>query len=506
MDYELSKADQDRTIITGAILADLHSVFMPYDGQIPIGQAIFYDGKQYIFLECGRKFGKSELMLYCLYRYAMTRPFSAVYYIAPYAKQARELIWANSRLQNFLVVVDPKTHSRSTRISDKYIASINNTEARVTFKNGSFIKLDGADNYTAYAGINPHFIGYDEFKDFHPKFHEVMEPNLATYKAPLLIVGSPPETEDNQFTKLADSIKEDLDGAYFNRPTSDNPHIDPAYLAKMKKRLTDRREFDIWLREYEARRVKSGRNHIFPMFDRAQHVVNYDVAVAGIRHQIRHYDLFVTADPASTSCFAVLFTAIHKYTKRVTHLMELYTKDTRRMTARQMWEQIRPIMDTVMYNPEFWAKTSDEAAAWFANEVLDITEGEIYFAPTHKSMNKKENGISLIKDQMLYGFWECTDRCTNLISEIENYVRDDEGRIPKENDHLIDDMRYTNAAAHYSAIPLEEEISAEPTRRGHTIDSDLASGTPFGRPFEGNMERLILGEQYNNIYDTGVDL
>jgi len=496
----LSRSQQERTIITASILGDLHQCFMPHDGQIPIGQSIFYDGKKYIFLECGRKFGKSEIVIYCLYRYAMTRSFSAVYYIAPFAKQARELIWANNRLQNFLVQIDKHTGARRTAIADKYIASINVTEMRITFKNGSFIKLDGADNYEAYRGINPHFIAYDEYKDHHPKFHEGMEPNLATYQAPLLVVGTPPETEDNQFTRLADAVKQDMDGAYFNKPTWENPHIDKTYLDKMKARLIARGEFDVWLREYEAKRVKGGRNHIFPMFDRQLHVVNYDVAMADIRHRTKQYDFFVTADPGTASCFAVLFTAIHRYTKKVTHLMELYVKETRRMSARQMWEQMRPTMDSIVNNPEFWTKTYDEAAAWFANELNDITDGEIYFAPTSKAQNKKENGISLIKDQMLYGFWYCTDRCPNLVSEIENYVRDEDGKIPKDGDHLLDCMRYTNAAAHYTAIPLEEEKPLEETRRYHTIESDMARGLTTG-----NIERMILGTDYNDYYDTGVD-
>src|SRR5690606_29797458 len=175
------------------------------------------------------------------------------YYIAPFMKQAREIIWASRRLQAF----GPK----------EYLAGEpNNTEMRVNFLNGSFIKVDGSENYEAYRGITPDIIIYDEFKDFRPEFHVAMEPNLASKQAPLVIAGTPPEVE-GQYTVIADQIKDDPDGAWFNWPTWANPHIAKEWLRKKRTQLYARGEGTIWEREYAAKRVYGGPNSIFPMFD-----------------------------------------------------------------------------------------------------------------------------------------------------------------------------------------------------------------------------------------------
>jgi hypothetical protein len=117
------------------VLADLHATFKPHKGQINIGHAVFSENKKRIFIECGRKFGKTEIVLYCLYRWAMLYPNSYCYYIAPYKDQIKDLIWANGRLPYFL----PESMMK------KYGITINNSDFRVIFGNGSFIRCDGAD-------------------------------------------------------------------------------------------------------------------------------------------------------------------------------------------------------------------------------------------------------------------------------------------------------------------------------------------------------------------------
>lgn len=465
--------DQDLSIEkriqnTAHLLSDLHLSWNPHSGQIIMGQAIFYDGKKFVFVNCGRKFGKSEVLIYCIIRWALMNPNSACYYIAPFQKQAKELIWANNRLQNFL----------HPTVRNKYIESINNTEMRIILRNGSFIKLDGADNYEAYRGINPHFMGYDEVKDHHPQFHVGMEPNLATHNAPCLMIGTPPENDDNHFWRIADSIADDPDGAYFSMSSYTNPHISKEWLDKTRIRLIKRGEEDVWDREYMAKRVYGGRRSIFPMYDEKKMVIPFIQAMQLINSNRKKWDLYCTADPATSSTFAVLFTAIHREDRRVIHLDEIYEQSTRETSARAIWTRIVPIIHAI--NPDFseWNFGRDEAAAWFGNEILDITEGEIYFIPTHKAQIKKEDGLSLIKDQMTYGFWRRTERCEKLGWEIKNYIKNDKDVIEKKNDHGIDNMRYTNYFNAYSQVPTETPPKDEETRlevRAHTVYDDAYS-------------------------------
>jgi hypothetical protein len=118
-----------------------------------------------------------------------------------------------------------------------------------------------------------------------------------------------------------------------------------------------------------------------------------------------------------------------------------------------------------------WIKIYDEAAAWFATEIMG--QYNIYFTPTSKHMNKKDHGLSLIKDQMIHNFVTISDRCLKLKWEMQMYVKTDKGEVPKKNDHLIDTWRYLNAAAHYNMVEAIEIQKQKSEKRGYTPYQDL---------------------------------
>lgn len=354
-------------------------------------------------------------------------------------------------------------------MSGKYIEKISETDNRITFKNGSFIKIDGSENYEAYRGINPHFIVYDEFKDFHPKFHEGMEPNLATFEAPIFIFGTPPNSEDSMFCRIEEGFKADEEGEHFEMPTHTNPLISKKWLANMEKVLISRGEWHVWMREYMAQIVPSGALNIFPMFEAPKYGQNTDIVeyskhcrpreelMEMIRRYPKDYTYHAVLDPASTSTFAVLFAAVHKRTKRVLCLKEIYEKDKGRMSVKQIFPRILEFENLIMPRRDFWREVYDYAAAWFANEVQ--AEYNIALTPCVKDMRDKEVRLSSIKDFMREGlFLVSAEDCPKLIWEIRNYATDEEGRIPKKNDHLIDDMRYLFNDAGLHTIPKTKYV------------------------------------------------
>lgn len=444
------------------------------------------------------------MLIYLLYRFALSNPNSSCYYIAPFQKQAKELIWANGRIQNFfLPLVDDATgvtHSGHTReetykifdeLKEKYGVKVNDSEMRIKFANGSFIKLDGADNHQAYRGINPHIIVYDEFKDHHPKFHAGMDPNLATFDAPLIVVGTPPEgDEDNeeQFVSLANYAAIAPHGAYFNFPTYLNPYIQLSFLKRKKEELFARGEEDKWFREYMAKRVKSGSRTIFPMLEvppkkgvATKHVYPKEWIKDKFFKRKKDYDIFLGYDPASASVFAVLLVAINRYTKEILILDEIYETKKKEMStgvifpkSLKLLEEWRIIQDEVRF-------IYDNAATWFSNEVAYSYGFQL--EPCMKDIKNKESRLSLIKDALIRGYFFANEECTKFLWEMENYRVDESGKIPKENDHAIDTFRYILSNAYYNEVPMAmPDNSTE--RRGYRLGEEFDKIREFVDPFE----------------------
>jgi hypothetical protein len=59
---------------------------------------------------------------------------------------------------------------------------------------------------------------------------------------------------------------------------------------------------------------------------------------------------------------------------------------------------------------------------------------------------------------------------------VENYVKDANGRIPKDRDHLIDCWRYANSAVNFD-LADDDKVPVAPDRddmpRGYTIEQDM---------------------------------
>lgn len=450
-------------LLTAQIMQDLHENWAPHSGQIEAGKALFKDDVRNIFIQCGRKWGKSEFCIYALWRWALLNPGSACYYLAPQQKQAKEIIWAANRIQNF----GPK----------KYIKKIDNTELRIRFSNGSFIKVDGSDNYESYRGITPDFVVYDEFKDFNSKFHEGMEPNRAVKNAPLVIIGTPPDREC-QYTVLADEYKKRTDSYFIRMDSYTNPHTNKIWLDTEKEKLITRGELDVWEREYEARFIRGGAGSIFPMINEDRHSKPHSEIMNEIKRDLNKLEWYCVTDPGTTTCFAALFACINPYTKKIYILDEIYEKDQSQTSVRSIYPKLDrkmaeffPIGDI----DEDWFKVYDEAAAWFASEV--IHQYGASFFPTQKHMHKKEHGLSIIKDILLHDTIVISDRCINLFWEMHNYVKDDKGNIPKKDDHLIDCFRYLIAAANYNMLEVLEIIKqrSDYDRRAYSLREDADS-------------------------------
>ncbi len=472
----MQEALNDADIETVRILEDLYKDWIPNAGQIKAGRALFNEGQVTQFIRWGRKGGKTDYIIKAIMRYALLHPNSGCYYFCPQANQAREILWETGRLQR--------------SIPRKYIKNIKSNDMRIILHNGSFIKLDGSDNYEKHRGTEGHFLVYDEFKDFDKRFHEAIDPNRGVYNAPLIILGTPPVSinEDRNYEQYMAMQKQCMndDESFFlqlssyvnahnvpkintDMPMADRIKQGEAYLAKKKQELINRGEEYRWKIEYLAENVAMGKNAVFPMLTK-ENIVPFDSTHETLLRDEKKLDWYCIADPGTSTCFAVLFICINPYSKEIWVLDELYIKDREETTTRKMLPKIHAKMRELAPNTdpeEGWFKVYDEAGAWFANEAMDQVDKsmELVFNETDKFHNPKEDGIALTKDCLIYNTMYMTDRCTNFYWELEQCVCID-GKYIKAHDHLIDTYRYFLAECDYDMVEaLEAKEDFKGSRR-----------------------------------------
>lgn len=423
-----------------AILRALNSRWTPHAGQVPIGKAVFGEGVRKVFLSCGRQFGKTEFAIYSILRYAATNPDSMCLYVGPKQKQVEDITW-----QRFMRMLPPELKAN---------ALIGNRE--IHFPNGAVIYVRGSNEPDALRGITPQFVVYEEFKDFNPRFHDdICGPAIEARNAKLLIIGTPPE-EYTFFVRIWEEFKTEDQSEYrcFEGATLDNPHNNRKNVLKEIAKLRIRGEEAKIQREYYGRFVRGGAGSVFPMFSPEKHVRAHELIMKhSIEKDRADFEWHLMADPGTTTVFGALIIAIHPYTKHVYVLDEIYERDQAYTGTMDIW----PLMQEKCYDlypgsdlESFydWEKGYDEAAAWFANEMM--RNFGISFEKTEKALNKPTAGFSIIKALLNLESITISDRCENLIREIQGLYVDERGKVNRScEDHLVDCLRYTLHAAKY---------------------------------------------------------
>jgi hypothetical protein len=187
---------------------------------------------------------------------------------------------------------------------------------------------------------------------------------------------------------------------------------------------------------------------------------SYEEALAYVKRHRKDYDFFISADPGSAKCFAVLFGVVHRYDKHVIILDEIYETKLGQNSVGVMAPRILEKVNEINRNHDDWMACYDHAASWFFSELTGtMPDFPINFIKCEKDLNNKEAKLSMIKDMMLTKVFTMTDRCIKLYWEMENYKRKDNGLIPKENDHLCDALRYLLNLASYEFTPQARPVN-----------------------------------------------
>ena len=470
----------------------------PHDGQKLVLKALFRDRKKHVFLQCGRNFGKSHLMAISAILQAIMFPNSRVYIIAPLRSQAYEIYWASSLIKSmiprhFLLDGDD---------------GFNKSELRCNFRNGSFIKIDGADNEDALRGIKPHWLGCDEFQAWREGSYESMEPNLLAHDATCFKIGTPPDRE-SYFTHNATYVEKQMkegNPRYFfmRRPTSSNPRISKQSLAEIRQRYIERGEEEIYIREYEAIFKAGGASAIFKMFSKDSHARPMDWIRARLAKDWHKCEAYTVLDPGSTTVFAVGFFLLNRDTGEAFLLAEIYEKDDKQTSTGCIWPRVLE-KEKELFGQQTPIRYYDEAAAWFLNEVCNQFPWDCGLTPTNKRQYQKNqenagDSCSVIKDALiLRKFWICED-CTCSIEEMINYHKNDKGQIAaNQPDHAVDFTKYFfHESGWSSSRGVIQAKSSSDRREFETLEDNR-------RYFKSEEEERFVPQEQNTLDDFELD-
>jgi len=463
-----------------------------HEGQIAVARDYFVRGIRIIMSQWGRNAGKTQGALYLANVAAALNDNFIIYIITPERKQGKEIYWASRRLQDYP--------------PPELIESAKESEQRLIYKNGSFVCIEGCENYSAHRGLKPNLVIYDEFQDHSKEFHlEVMAPNLLGKNAALAIFGTPPKARSTFYVEFRDQLLKqiksgDVTRSYHQFKTEVNPAIDRDELAKIRRELFESGNEVIWYREYEGALAFGGEDIVFPKWSPAKHQRTHLVTMSFLETDKHKLKWFTICDPGTSTCFAVLFIAYNEFTRQVFILDEIYEKDRKRSDSKSMWERILAKEKELFPSaPEkTWKRIYDEAASWFANEIR--ANYKVGLIPTQKQLNKDEEAdISNIKMLMASpGSLHVSERCYWLRWEFESYITDQNGNYVDKNNHLIDCVRYFMRHINWRMLEkVDPEINNIP--QVQTLNNETNAIEPS--QWADNIVENSLGVSIYDLYD-----
>ena len=189
--------------------------------------------KRWSVVVAHRRAGKTVACINHLIREALRtkrHDFRAAY-IAPFYKQAKSVAW--DYFKYYTKVIKGIT--------------VNESEMRIDFANGSRIQLFGADNADALRGLFFDYIVADEYGDWKPSVWQyVIRPALADRQGKAIIIGTPKGR--NQFYETYKRASESDDWLALKVIASESGILPKSELDSLRAELTE----DAWRQEMDC--------------------------------------------------------------------------------------------------------------------------------------------------------------------------------------------------------------------------------------------------------------
>lgn len=198
------------------------------------------------------------------------------------------------------------------------------------------------------------------------------------------------------------------------------------------------------------------------------------------------YDWWCMVDPGTSgSAFAVLFAAVDRYKPFLFFLDEIYEKDVEKTITPYTGPLIIKKCHALQPDLTKWNCRYDSAGAWFAahfrrgqKQYLEQVFGAgfpeeegLRFVAVEKKPGEKEEGLDTLNAMFVNNSIAISQRCGNTIWEYDNYCRDKNGKLPKRNDHEIDNGRYlVKSAGIVAGLSVNRPLSSVVRKAKNTRD------------------------------------
>lgn len=384
---------------------------------------------------CGRQFGKTVFAVNTLLKRALVDGGN-YWYVAPTYKQAKQIAW--SMLLEAVKKL-PKELVKKTNESELYVIIGNNAK----------IYIKGADEPDSLRGVALNGAILDEYAFMKPDvFEKVIEPMFLTTNGWAIFISTP--NGFNHFYDLFIAAKSRTDWDTFHFTSYDNPFASKDFLDEKKRE----RSAEAFAQEYMAEfRKKEGL--VYKEFDHDTHVKTPEQwkylqmidTIAGIDFGFNNPSAIVVIKRDFDNRFWV----VDEWKKS-------------RMTTTEVAEKAKNMASDWNINAFY----PDPAAP---AHIEDIRRLGVNVRESNKDIEKGiEKIASLLKNNRLFIDASCAD----LIEELDTYSYPDmesrrgvsnknEAEKPiKENDHLLDALRY----ALFTSEPMLQVVESNFTLYG----------------------------------------
>lgn len=391
--------------------------FVLHEGQ----KQVATDMHRFRVICAGRRWGKTQLVIDQMKACAAHRKGSKIAYIAPTYQQARDICWMQLRAE-----------------CEQAAETINESRLEVRLVNGSQIALRGWENIETLRGQSFDLIVIDEIammRNFWEMWHEVIRPTLTDRRGEGIFISTPKGF--NHFYDLFNLGSEDKDFKSFHFSTYDNPHIPQDEVDKAKEELTE----DRFAQEYLADFRKT-EGLVYKEFDRKRHLFKdkeswYEKngqskvrTYGGVDFGFVHPAAVLTIEETSDGVFLVTDEWYH---------------------SGKTDEEIAEYVAAQKFNATY----PDPANA---GGIKSLKDNGVHVRDVIKGKDSIKNGINVVRELFKSNRLFFSERCHNLIMEMETYSYADsrDGMKIDENPIKVSDDACFVAGTIVNGRPIEE--------------------------------------------------